>query len=90
MELVAIVAGAVLGGSGGVYALVRLLRGAWRVNRRIVRIADAVTELSPNSGHSIKDQVTETARIAARTESDVKKLRRDLADHIRNHPGRQE
>lgn len=33
-------------------------RGIWKFNRRIVHIADAVRELTPNGGSSLKDQVT--------------------------------
>ncbi|KUO20682.1 hypothetical protein [Streptomyces dysideae] len=52
-----------LGGrAAALLALGAVVRGAWRVNRRVVTIIDAVQELSPNSGHSIKDQVTSTAR----------------------------
>jgi hypothetical protein len=32
----------------------------WRLNRRIVVIVDAVKELSPNGGRSMKDTVTRT------------------------------
>ncbi|MFI0406570.1 hypothetical protein [Actinomadura sp. 3N508] len=69
---------------GGVAAAVAaigfLLRGAWRTNRRFVRIADAVTELSPNSGHSIKDTVD-------RIETKVDGLDERLTQHINHHPG---
>lgn len=48
-----------IGGSAGAVAAVSVVaRGAWRSARRIVRIAEAVEELTPNSGHSIKDTVT--------------------------------
>jgi len=33
-----------------------LIRGAWRLNRRIVHIADAVRELSPNGGSTLADR----------------------------------
>lgn len=83
-----VILGALLGGAGGVYALMRLMRGLWRVNRRIVKIADLVQELSPNHGTSIKDQVTETATTSARTERKVDKLDKRLTDHIRDgHQG---
>ncbi len=71
---------AVLGGA-------RIVAGAWRINRRIVKISDAVVELSPNSGHSIKDKVNETAETAARTEAKVDDLTARLDEHISNHPG---
>ncbi len=37
-------------------------------------------EVTPNHGHSLKDSVT-------RTELEVKQLRRELLEHITNHPG---
>lgn len=91
----------ILGSLTGVLALARLGRGAWRVNRRIVRIADAVTELSPNSGHSIKDRVEQTAKTAERTEKKVDRtdgkvgrtekkvdaLAARFDDHLRNEHG---
>ncbi len=52
-----------LGGSAGaLLALGALARGAWRVSGRVHKIADAVSELSPNSGHSIKDAVSRIDR----------------------------
>lgn len=71
---------AVLGGFAGLLALARIIRGTWRVNRRIVKIADLVQELSPNHGSSIKDTVH-------RTERKVDALGERLDEHIRNHPG---
>lgn len=86
--------GGLIGGAGGVYALVRLLRMLWRANRRIVRAVDMVPrmaqlaeELSPNSGHSIKDKVNEAAAAAVRTERKVDDVGRRLDEHLRNHPG---
>lgn len=91
---VTVIAGALVASAGGVYALLRLGKAAWRANRRLVRAVDMVPrmaalteELSPNSGHSIKDQVAATAATAARTESKVDDVGRRLDDHIRNHPG---
>ena len=78
---------AILGGCAGLLAAARLIRGLWRVNRRIVKIADLVTELSPDSGHSIKDKVDQTAESTLRTEQKVDAVGRRLEDHIRNHPG---
>lgn len=93
------VAIALLGGCAGLLALARLLRGAWRVNRRIVRIAELVTELSPNSGHSIKDTVNRverkldlndkktanTEKKVGRVESKVDALTTRFDEHLRNH-----
>lgn len=68
------------GVAGAIAAICFLIRGAWRTNRRFVRIADAVTELSPNSGHSIKDTVH-------RIEAKVDGLDDRLTEHITDHPG---
>jgi len=48
------------GGAAALLAIGALARGVWRINRRIVTIVDAVQELSPNGGRSIKDTVTRT------------------------------
>lgn len=50
------------GGSAALLAIGALARCTWRINRRIVTIVDAVKELAPNGGHSIKDTVTRTER----------------------------
>ena len=90
-----------LGGCAGLLAMAKLAQGAWRLNRRIVRIADAVTELSPNSGHSIKDtvhrveskidrtekKVGRTEKKAGRTEAKLNALAAQLEEHITSHPG---
>lgn len=68
------------GGAGALLAIGAVLRWLWRANRRIVVIVDAVQELSPNHGHSIKDQVTDTAK-------DVAEIKAAFADHLNNHPG---
>jgi len=50
-----------LGGSAAaLLAIGAFVRGMWRLNRRIVIIVDAVQELSPNGGRSMKDTVTRT------------------------------
>jgi hypothetical protein len=48
------------GGAAALLAIGALARSMWRLNRRIVIIVDAVQELSPNGGRSIKDTVTRT------------------------------
>jgi methyl-accepting chemotaxis protein len=48
------------GGAAALLAIGAFVRGVWRLNRRIVVIVDAVQELSPNGGRSIKDTVTRT------------------------------
>lgn len=50
------------GGAAALIALGVLTRGLWRINRHVVVIVDAVKELAPNGGHSIKDTVTRTER----------------------------
>lgn len=52
-------------------ALGALLAGAWWLVRRIVHIADAVDQLLPNGGASLKDQVT--------------RIETQLAEHIEQH-----
>jgi transcriptional regulator with XRE-family HTH domain len=51
----------------------------------VMRIADAVTELSPNGGHSIKDRVEQNAVTASRTEDKVDQVAEQLAQHLRDH-----
>lgn len=70
-------------------ALGALARGLWRVNRRIVVIVDAVRELTPNGGHSIKDTVTrteqkvdETALKVDETTRELCELKRRFDDHL--------
>jgi methyl-accepting chemotaxis protein len=58
-------------GAAALLALGALARGLWRVNRRIVVIVDAVRELTPNGGHSIKDTVTRTEEKVDETASKV-------------------
>jgi hypothetical protein len=48
------------GGAAALLAIGALARSMWRLNRRIVVIVDAVQELSPNGGRSMKDTVTRT------------------------------
>lgn len=52
---VIIVAGQI---AGALLAVGGLLSGGWWAARKLVHIADAVKELSPNGGGSIKDQIT--------------------------------
>jgi methyl-accepting chemotaxis protein len=48
------------GGAAALLAIGAFVRSVWRINRRIVVIVNAVQELSPNGGRSIKDTVTRT------------------------------
>lgn len=77
------------GGSAALLAIGALARSVWRINRRIVTIVDAVKELSPNGGRSIKDTVTRTERKvdeAAQkvdgTAQELSQLRRRFEEHL--------
>lgn len=59
------------GGAAALLALGALARSVWRINRRIVVIVDAVKELTPNGGRSIKDTVTRTERKVDETAAKV-------------------
>lgn len=67
------------GGAAALLALGAAVRGGWRVLRRIVFIAEAVEELVPNGGGSMKDKVTQTA-------GDVAEIKAAFAEHLNNHP----
>ncbi|WP_426543371.1 hypothetical protein [Streptomyces sp. UG1] len=72
---------------GALAAIGVVARWAWRVNRRGVRIYELVTELSPNSGHSVKDKV-DTIQAAVTDLADEQRalgarLDAHLADHRR-------
>lgn len=70
------------GGAAALLALGTLARGIWRLNRRIVTIVDAVKELSPNGGRSIKDTVTRTEQKLDETAAEVCELKRRLDEHL--------
>lgn len=71
-----------IGGLAGAAAAIGVvLRGLWRVNRRIVHIADLVIELSPNHGQSVKDTVV-------RTEEKVDTLAEQFSHHLKDHEQR--
>lgn len=59
------------GGAAALLALGALARSVWRINRRIVVIVDAVKELTPNGGRSIKDTVTRTEQKVDETAAKV-------------------
>lgn len=72
-----------LGGSAAaLLAIGALARGAWRINRRIVTIVDAVKELSPNGGGSIKDTVTRTERKVDETTRELCELKQRFDEHL--------
>lgn len=82
------------GGAAALLALGALVRGLWRINRRIVVIVDAVRELAPNGGHSIKDTVTRTEEKVDETVAKVEETTRELCelkrrfdDHLRGSAG---
>jgi hypothetical protein len=69
-------------GAGALLVLGALARGLWRINRRIVVIVDAVKELAPNGGRSIKDTVTRTERKVDETAEDLRQLRERFDAHL--------
>lgn len=75
------------GGAAALLAISALARTLWRVNRRIVTIVDAVRELAPNGGRSIKDTVTRTERKLDETTQEVSELKDRLDRHLADNPG---
>lgn len=72
-----------LGGSAAaLLAIGALARGVWRINRRIMTIVDAVRELSPNGGRSIKDTVTRTERKVDETTRELCELKQRFDEHL--------
>lgn len=69
-------------GAAALLALGALARGLWRVNRRIVVIVDAVRELTPNGGHSIKDTVTRTEEKVDETARELCELKERFDNHL--------
>jgi hypothetical protein len=67
-------------GAGSLLALGALVRALWRSNRRIVKIVDAVQELAPNGGRSMKDTVTRTERKVDETAVKVDATSRELCE----------
>jgi hypothetical protein len=70
------------GGSAALLAIGALARGAWRINRRIVVIVDAVKELAPNGGRSIKDTVTRTEAKVTATAEELRQLKEQFDAHL--------
>jgi hypothetical protein len=70
------------GGSAALLAIGALARGVWRVNRRLVVIVNAVRELAPNGGHSIKDTVTRTERKVDDTARELCELKERFNEHL--------
>jgi hypothetical protein len=70
------------GGSAALLATGALARGIWRINRRIVVIVNAVQELSPNGGRSIKDTVTRTEEKVDETARELCELKQQFDDHL--------
>ncbi|WP_327385087.1 hypothetical protein [Streptomyces sp. NBC_01207] len=69
-------------GAAAVLAVGAVGRAAWGLNRRIVQIVDLVQELSPDSGRSIKDQVSRTASEVIAMRSALTDLCRRFDDHL--------
>ena len=72
------------GGAAAALAVGALIRAVWRINRRIVVIVDAVQELTPNGGRSIKDTVTRTERKVDGTVQELGELKRRFEEHLDN------
>lgn len=81
MELLVLVGGA----AGALLAIGALVRAVWRANRRLVVVVDAVQELVPNSGHSMKDQVSQTKTAVEDLAVTVAALSAQLAEHLADH-----
>lgn len=75
------------GGSAALLAIGTLTRGAWRINRRIVVIVDAVKELAPNGGRSIKDTVTRTEAKVDATAEELRQLKEQFDAHLADGSG---
>lgn len=74
------------GGAAALLAIGTLSRGLWRFNRRTVIIVDAVKELVPNGGRSIKDTVTRTERKVDENTQKLCELERRLNEHLADGP----
>lgn len=72
------------GGAAALLAIGALARAAWRINRRIVVIVDAVRELTPNGGRSIKDTVTRTEQKVDETTRELCELKQRFDEHLNN------
>jgi hypothetical protein len=70
------------GGAAALIAIGAFVQGVWRINRRIVTIVDAVRELTPNGGRSIKDTVTRTERKVDDTSRELCELKRQFDEHL--------
>ncbi|MBD0838771.1 hypothetical protein [Streptomyces sp. TRM68416] len=72
-------------GAGSLLALGALARGVWLVLRRIVFTAEAVKELVPNGGGSIKDTVHRTEQKVDDTAQELSALKQRFDDHLAEH-----
>lgn len=75
------------GGAAALLALGALAQAVWRINRRIVMIVDAVKELTPNGGRSIKDTVTRTERKVDENTEKLCDLERRFDEHLADGQG---
>jgi hypothetical protein len=69
-------------GAAALIAIGALARGVWRINRRIVVIVNAVQELSPNGGRSIKDVVNRTEAKVDETARELCELKERFDEHL--------
>lgn len=70
------------GGAAALLAIGALLRAIWAWNRRLVVIVDAVAELAPNGGASMKDVVTRTEAKVDETARRLGALERRFEKHV--------
>jgi hypothetical protein len=70
------------GGAAALIAIGAFVRGVWRINRRIMTIVDAVKELTPNGGRSIKDTVTRTEKKVDKTARELCELKQRFDEHL--------
>lgn len=70
------------GGAAALIAIGAFVRGVWRINRRIMTIVDAVKELTPNGGRSIKDTVTRTEEKVDKTARELCELKQRFDEHL--------
>lgn len=70
------------GGAAALLALGALLRGIWALNRRLVVILDAVGELAPDGGESVRDVVTRTEAKVDQAAAQLKELECRFERHL--------
>lgn len=68
--------------AGSLLAIGALTRALWRFNRRTVVIVEAVKELVPNGGSSMKDTVHRTEGKVDETARELSELKRRFEEHL--------